>query len=64
MEKGNLMKWTKKEGDKIEAGDVIAEVETDKASVGFEVQEEGYLAKILVPAGTKDLTLGTVSTLT
>jgi pyruvate dehydrogenase E2 component (dihydrolipoamide acetyltransferase) len=60
MEKGNLMKWLKKEGDLLEAGDVICEVETDKATVGFEVQEEGYLAKILYPDGTKDLAIGTV----
>jgi pyruvate dehydrogenase E2 component (dihydrolipoamide acetyltransferase) len=47
MDTGNLMKWLKKEGDKLEAGDVICEIETDKATVGFEVQEDGYLAKIL-----------------
>jgi pyruvate dehydrogenase E2 component (dihydrolipoamide acetyltransferase) len=51
MDKGNIMKWLKKEGDRLEPGDVICEVETDKATVGFEVQEEGYLAKILKPEG-------------
>lgn len=60
MDKGTLIKWLKKEGDKLEAGDVICEIETDKATVGFEVQEEGYLAKILYPDGTKDLSVGTV----
>lgn len=52
MKKGNIMKWIKKEGDALEAGDVIAEVETDKATVGFEVQDPGFLAKILVPEGS------------
>ncbi|CAD8135599.1 unnamed protein product [Paramecium pentaurelia] len=60
MEKGNLMKWLVKEGDKISPGDVICEIETDKASVGFEVQEDGYIAKLMVPAGTKDIKLGTI----
>ena len=54
------MKWLVKEGDKISPGDVICEIETDKASVGFEVQEDGYIAKLMVPAGTKDIKLGTV----
>ncbi|CAD8139290.1 unnamed protein product [Paramecium octaurelia] len=60
MEKGNLMKWLVKEGDKISPGDVICDIETDKATVGFEVQEEGYIAKLMVPAGTKDIKLGTI----
>jgi pyruvate dehydrogenase E2 component (dihydrolipoamide acetyltransferase) len=55
------MKWAVKEGDKVNPGDVICDIETDKASVGFEVQEEGYIAKLLVPAGTKDIKLGTVN---
>eukprot|EP01017_Pseudomicrothorax_dubius_P004967 TRINITY_DN11145_c0_g1_i4.p1 TRINITY_DN11145_c0_g1~~TRINITY_DN11145_c0_g1_i4.p1 ORF type:complete len:481 (+),score=160.92 TRINITY_DN11145_c0_g1_i4:64-1506(+) len=58
MEKGGIISWNKKEGDKLLAGDVLCEVETDKASVGFEVQDEGYLAKILVQAGTKDINIG------
>jgi pyruvate dehydrogenase E2 component (dihydrolipoamide acetyltransferase) len=48
----------------IKPGDVIASVETDKAVVDFEVNEEGYLAKILCPAGSKDINLGTVSLIT
>jgi len=60
MEKGNIAKWRKKEGDKIKPGDVIAEVETDKATVDFECTEEGYLAKILYPEGTKDLNVNEV----
>ncbi|QLQ78934.1 hypothetical protein HG537_0B02810 [Torulaspora globosa] len=55
MTQGNLAIWTKKEGDKLSPGEVIAEVETDKAQMDFEFQEEGYLAKILVPEGTKDI---------
>lgn len=55
MTQGNLAVWTKKEGDKLSPGEVIAEVETDKAQMDFEFQEEGYLAKILVPEGTKDI---------
>ena len=51
MEKGNILKYLFKEGDKISAGDVLCEVETDKATVGLEVQEEGYIAKILLPEG-------------
>jgi len=58
METGNLSKWRKKEGDLIKPGDVIAEVETDKATVEFEATEEGYLAKILIPVGTKDISVG------
>ena len=49
------------EGEKVEAGAVICDVETDKATVGFEVQEEGYLAKILLPAGSNDVGVGEVS---
>src|SRR2546428_7350872 len=52
MEKGNLAKWLKKEGDKVKAGDVIAEIETDKATMEVEAVDEGTLGKILVPAGT------------
>ncbi|CAD7696776.1 unnamed protein product [Ostreobium quekettii] len=59
MEQGNLGAWKKKEGDHIAAGEVLAEVETDKATLDWEAVEEGYLAKILVPAGTKDLKIGT-----
>lgn len=55
MTQGNLAVWSKKVGDKLSPGEVIAEVETDKAQMDFEFQEDGYLAKILVPAGTKDI---------
>ena len=55
MEKGNLAKWLKKEGDTIKSGDVIAEIETDKATMEVEAIDEGMLAKILVPEGTADV---------
>ncbi|KAI3947157.1 hypothetical protein MKW92_031735 [Papaver armeniacum] len=58
MNQGNIAKWRKKEGDKIEVGDVICEIETDKATLEFESQEEGFLAKILVPEGSKDVPVG------
>ena len=48
----------KKEGDQIKPGDILASIETDKASVDFEMQEEGYIAKLLYPEGTKDIPLG------
>src|SRR5262249_8720998 len=54
MEKGNLAKWLKKEGDRVKPGDVIAETETDKARMEYEAIEEGTLAKIVVPEGTQD----------
>jgi pyruvate dehydrogenase E2 component (dihydrolipoamide acetyltransferase) len=55
MEKGNLAKWLKKEGDPVKTGDVIAEIETDKATMEYEVIEDGTLAKIVVPEGTNDV---------
>jgi pyruvate dehydrogenase E2 component (dihydrolipoamide acetyltransferase) len=55
MEKGNLAKWFKKEGDKVKPGDVIAEIETDKATMEYEAVDEGTLAKIVVPEGTQDV---------
>ncbi|PNF25153.1 Dihydrolipoyllysine-residue acetyltransferase component of pyruvate dehydrogenase complex, mitochondrial [Cryptotermes secundus] len=58
MEVGTIISWEKKEGDKLNEGDLLAEIETDKATMGFETPEEGYLAKILVPAGTKDVRVG------
>lgn len=58
MTQGNIAKWHKKEGDKIEVGDVICEIETDKATLEFECLEEGYLAKILAPEGSKDVQVG------
>ncbi|MEN3384503.1 MAG: hypothetical protein V7608_4547 [Hyphomicrobiales bacterium] len=55
MEKGNLAKWLKKEGDKVKPGDVLAEIETDKATMEVEAVDEGTLAKIVVPEGTADV---------
>jgi pyruvate dehydrogenase E1 component beta subunit len=55
MEKGNLAKWTKKEGDRVKPGDVIAEIETDKATMEVEAVDEGILARIVVPEGTQDV---------
>ena len=55
MEKGNLAKWLKKEGDKVKAGDVIAEIETDKATMEVEAVDDGTLAKIVVAEGTADV---------
>jgi pyruvate dehydrogenase E2 component (dihydrolipoamide acetyltransferase) len=60
MEKGNLARWLKKEGDKIKAGDVIAEIETDKATMEYEAVDEGTLAKIVVPEGTQDVAVNAV----
>ncbi|MGO4715713.1 pyruvate dehydrogenase complex dihydrolipoamide acetyltransferase [Bradyrhizobium sp. 2TAF24] len=60
MEKGNLAKWLKKEGDKVKSGDVIAEIETDKATMEVEAVDEGTLAKILVPEGTADVPVNNV----
>jgi pyruvate dehydrogenase E2 component (dihydrolipoamide acetyltransferase) len=60
MEKGNLARWLKKEGDKIKAGDVIAEIETDKATMEYEAVEDGTLAKIVVPEGTQDVAVNSV----
>lgn len=59
MEKGNLATWYVKPGDKIAEGQVLADVETDKATVGFETTEDGVVAKLLVPAGTQDVAINT-----
>src|ERR1700729_3410407 len=59
MEKGNLSKWLKKEGDSVKSGDVIAEIETDKATMEVEAVDEGTLGKILVPEGTNDVAVNT-----
>jgi pyruvate dehydrogenase E1 component subunit beta len=59
MEKGNLAKWVKKEGEKVAPGDVIAEIETDKATMEVEAVDEGTLGKILVPEGTADVAVNT-----
>jgi pyruvate dehydrogenase E2 component (dihydrolipoamide acetyltransferase) len=60
MEKGNLAKWLKKEGDKVKAGDVIAEIETDKATMEVEAVDEGTIAKIMVAEGTADVPVNQV----
>src|ERR1041385_7573129 len=60
MEKGNLTRWLKKEGDKIKSGDVIAEIETDKATMEYEAVDDGTLAKIVVPEGTQDVAVNSV----
>src|SRR5436190_18386327 len=59
MEKGNLAKWVKAEGDKVKACYVIAEIETDKATMEVEAVDEGTLGKILVPEGTADVAVNT-----
>src|ERR1035437_7456976 len=60
MEKGKLARWLKKEGDKIKSGDIIAEIETDKATMEYEAVDEGTLAKIVVPEGTQDVAVNAV----
>ncbi len=60
MEKGNLARWLKKEGDKVKSGDVIAEIETDKATMEVEAVDEGTIAKILIPEGTQDVAVNDV----
>src|SRR5271166_3802949 len=59
MKKGNLAKWLKKEGETIKSGDVIAEIETDKATMEVEATDEGTLGKILIPEGTADVAVNT-----
>ncbi|XP_037710456.1 dihydrolipoyllysine-residue acetyltransferase component of pyruvate dehydrogenase complex, mitochondrial isoform X2 [Drosophila subpulchrella] len=58
MERGSIVSWEKKEGDQLNEGDLLCEIETDKATMGFETPEEGYLAKILIQGGTKDVPVG------
>src|SRR5260221_11416251 len=60
MEKGNLARWLKKEGDKVKSGDVIAEIETDKARMECEAIDDGTLAKIVVPEGTQDVAVNAI----
>src|SRR5580704_448686 len=55
MTEGKLAKWLKKPGDTVKAGDILAEIETDKATMEFEAVDEGTLAKILVPEGTENV---------
>jgi len=58
MEMGSIIAWEKKEGDQVSEGDLLCEIETDKATMGFETPEEGYLAKIILEAGSKDIPIG------
>ena len=60
MEEGNLAKWLVKEGDKVSSGDIIAEIETDKATMEVEAVDEGTIAKILVSAGTEGVKVNAV----
>ena len=61
METGTIVSWEKEEGDRIEEGGVLALIETDKSTMEMETPEEGYLAKIIVPAGSKDVPVNKVS---
>ena len=58
MEMGTIVNWEKKVGDQVSEGDLLCEIETDKATMGFETPEEGYLAKVMLPAGSKDIPVG------
>ncbi|EDO34016.1 predicted protein [Nematostella vectensis] len=58
MEAGTLVSWEKQEGDELAEGDLLAQIETDKATMEFETPEEGFIAKILIPAGSKDVPIG------
>ena len=60
MTEGKIAKWHKKVGDAVKAGDVLAEIETDKATMEVEAVDEGTLAKIVVPAGTQDVAVNSV----
>lgn len=59
MDKGNIVKWHVKEGTEVKAGDALADIETDKATLIFENQDEGFIAKLLMPDGSKDIPVGT-----
>jgi len=58
MEEGTLAKWLVKEGDAVKSGDILAEIETDKATMEFEAVDEGTIAKILIPEGTDGVKVG------
>ncbi len=60
MTEGNLARWLKQEGDAVAAGDVLAEIETDKATMEIEAVDEGTLGKILIPDGSEDVKINTV----
>ncbi|KAK9820234.1 hypothetical protein WJX72_007748 [[Myrmecia] bisecta] len=63
MAQGNVASWNVKEGDEVAPGDMLADIETDKATLGWENMDDGFIAMILVPAGTKDVAVGTPSAL-
>ena len=60
MQMGTLLSWEKAEGDELEDGDLLAQIETDKATMDWETPESGYLAKIVAPEGSKDIPVGKV----
>jgi pyruvate dehydrogenase E1 component beta subunit len=60
MEEGKLARWLVKEGDEVSSGDILAEIETDKATMEFEAVDEGKVGKIVVPEGTEGVKVGTV----
>src|SRR3546814_5613580 len=60
MEKGTLAKWLVKEGDRVRSGTILAEIETDKATMEFEAVDDGSIVKIIVPEGTDNVLVGTV----
>jgi pyruvate/2-oxoglutarate dehydrogenase complex dihydrolipoamide acyltransferase (E2) component len=59
MEEGTLAKWIVKEGDNVQSGDIMAEIETDKATMEFEAVDEGIIGKILIPEGTENVSVNT-----
>ena len=59
MEEGTLAKWMVKEGDNVQSGDIMAEIETDKATMEFEAVDEGIIGKILIPEGTENVSVNT-----
>lgn len=61
MSRGTIGEWKKKVGESISPGEILVDIETDKAQVDFEFQEEGYIAKILLESGTKDVEIGIVN---
>jgi pyruvate dehydrogenase E1 component beta subunit len=60
MEEGKLARWLVKEGDEVKSGDILAEIETDKATMEFEAVDEGTIGKIVIPEGTEGVKVGTV----
>lgn len=58
MEAGKLIQWKVKVGDEVSEGDALAEIETDKSNLDFEIQENGFIAKLLIPEGTDKIKIG------